>query len=250
MNRVLQFLAIAVTLSLVAAASAVEKKTIVIGDPKTQWASSKACAGYAPDYANTIANSLRSRIVETGAYKVVSREQMQKILREHEMSMTGLSDPSKAKILGQFLQADLVMSTEVLCHPTSVEFIVQLVDVETAEIVFSKTYEMQDLQKVSRALKDLAALLKKYAQTGSIGESAGKTEAMMMIDSKALHSASEAIISVIGASLPRLTAKVTEVNAYDDTIKLDVRGKGWAGLKLQVKRNDEEIGWLYLKKTG
>jgi curli biogenesis system outer membrane secretion channel CsgG len=251
-----RFLALCLLAGFVLAAgtvSAQDKKTIVVGDPKTQWAGGKACAGYAPDYANTIASSLRSRIIETGAFKVVSREQMQKILREHEMPMTGLSDPSKAKILGQFLQADLIMATEVLCHPTSVEFIVQLVDVETAEIIYSKTYEMQDLQKVSRALKDLADLLKKYAKTGAIGESAGKTEKMMMIDSKALHDASSVIIKVISMSVPHARVKVSEVNAYDEEGGLKVKmmgGKGWAGLKFLVKRGGEEIGWLYLKESG
>lgn len=246
----LSLLALILTLGFSTGALCAEKKKIVIGDPKTKWASSSACRGFAPSYADTIARSLRSRLVQSGAFRVVSRGQLKKVLREHEMAMTGLSDPSTAKVLGQFLQADLVMSTEVLCQPTSVEFVVNLVDVETAEIVWSKDYEMKNLRKVSRALKDIAKLLKKYAKTGAIGESAGKSEAMMMIDSKALHDASEAIISILERSIPNASVTVEDVNAYADTIKVKIHGRAWAGTKFKVKRDDEDIGWLYLKKEG
>ena len=244
----LSVLVIVLTMGMAAVAQA-EKKKIVVGDPKTKWARSSACRGYEPTYADTIARSLRSKIVQTGAYRVVSRDQLKKVLREHEMSMTGLSDPTTAKMLGGFLQADLVMATEVLCHPNHVEFIVSMVDVETAEIVFSKAYEMRNLKKTSKAMKDIVKLLKKYAKTGEFGD-AGKSEAMMMIDSKALHDASETIITILERTVPHVSAKVQDVNVYAETIKVRVRGRGWAGMKLKVVRDDEEIGWLYLKKKG
>jgi curli biogenesis system outer membrane secretion channel CsgG len=246
----LGFLALVLTLGFSTGALSAEKKKIVVGDPKTKWASSSACRGFAPSYADTIARSLRSRIVQTGAFRVVSREQLKKVLREHEMAMTGLSDPSTAKILGQFLQADLIMATEVLCQPNSVEFVVNLVDVETAEIVWSKDYEMKNLKKVSRALKDIAKLLKKYAKTGAIGETAGKSESMMMIDSKALHDASEAIISILERSIPRARVTVEDVNVYAEKVKVRLSGNAWPGTRFKVMRDDEEIGWLYLKKKG
>jgi len=245
----LSVLVIVLTLGMAAVVQAEEKKKIVVGDPKTTWLDEGPCRYQRASYADTVARSLRSKIVQSGAYRVVSREQLQKVLREHEMSMTGLSDPTNAKMLGGFLQADLVMSTEVLCHPNHVEFTVSMVDVETAEIVFSKAYEMRNLKKTSKAMKDIIKILKEYAKTGKIGD-AGKSEAMMMIDSKALHDASEAIIAIIEQSVPNVTAKVKDVNVYAETIKVRVRGHGWAGMKLKVMRDDEEIGWLYLKKKG
>ncbi len=236
-------------LILHASALGAEKKKIAIGDPKTQWASSGACQGYAPTYAETIANSMRSRLVETGAFRVMNREQMQKILKEHEMGMTGLSDPATAKVMGQFLQVDMLMGTEVLCHPNFVEFVVSLIDVETTEIVWSKTYQMENLQKVNRALKDIAELLKKYATTGAIGEK-GKGEDLMMINSKALRDASEAIVSNITRSIPNISAQIEEVNAHADTIKVKVGSQAWAGMKFKVQRDDQEIGWIFLKEKG
>jgi hypothetical protein len=92
--------------------------------------------------------------------------------------------------------------------------------------------------------------MKKYAKTGAIGDSAGKTEEMMMIDSRALRDASETIIAILERTVPRVRAEVEEVNTYAETIKVKVRGRGWAGMKLKVVRDDEEIGWLFLKKKG
>lgn len=246
----IQVMLAALALIFTSGALAAEKKRIVVGDPHTSWVAGKACRGHAPNYADTIARSLRSRIIESGAFRVVSRGQLKKILKEHEMAMTGLADASQAKAVGRLLQADLVMTTEVLCHPTSVEFTAQLIDVETGEFVWSKTYEMANLRKVSRALKDIAKLLASYARTGAIGESAGKSEKMMMIDSKALHDAADAIITTIQRAVPDTRATVEDVNPYAGTVKVKLHGRGYAGLGLLVRRDDEDVGWLYLKKKG
>lgn len=226
-----------------------EKIKIVIGDPKTHWSEGKACQGHASEYALTVSKSLRVRLVESGAYSVISRGQLQKILDEHNMAMTGLSDPVNAKILGQFLQADLIMAPEVLCHPNMVELNVILVDVENAEIVWAKNYKMKNLSKVNRALKDIVKLMTEYSQTGSTEASAGKSEDLMMIDSKALHDASENIIEAIENRMPRARGEIKEVNVYAETIKVKVHGDSFPGLKLKVVRDDEEIGWIFLKEA-
>jgi hypothetical protein len=240
-------LTVLLTMGLALGAMAGDKKKIVVGDPLTKWAQSKACRGYAPTYADTIARSLRTRLFETGQYDVVSREQLKKILREHEMAMTGLVDPSNAKITGQFLQADLVMATEVLCQPDFVEFKIHLFDIETAKMVYAKTYEMKDLKKTRKALVDITKMMAKFAKTGKMGGGSGT---LMMVDSKALADASAVIIRVVEQTVPSASVTVEDVNVYAETIKVKMRGSAWPGTKFKVKRDDEDIGWLYLKKKG
>jgi TolB-like protein len=227
-----------------------EKKTIAVGQPKTRWNRSSACRGYAPSYADTIADSLRSRLVETGAYNVVSRDQMEKLLKEHEMSMQGLMDPNQAKALGQFLQADYLMGVKLLCHPKHVEMNVNLVDVETTQIVWAKTYEMRNLTKVRRAMNDMAKLMKKFARDGSMGVSTGPFN---LVDSKAFHDATKYIVERIRHTIPQASGTIEEVNVYGEELKVKIRHSGykpWAGLKLKVTRNEEELGWVFLKKKG
>ena len=241
---------VAVVLLLFSTGSlAADKPRIAVGEPTTKWTSGRACSGVsANNYADSVARSLSTRLVETGAFKVLSRNQIKRIIKEHELVMTGLGDPATAKATGRLLQADFLLVTDVVCHPDHVEFLASLIDVETGEKVWAKTYEMRNLRKTSRALKDIAKLVADYARTGSVGKSAGKTEAMMMIDSKALHDAADAIMSTIEQAVPAATASIEEVNPYAGSIRLRVRGRAFPGLVMAVARDDEEIGTLVLRK--
>jgi curli biogenesis system outer membrane secretion channel CsgG len=239
--------------SAIAAADKNSKKRIAVGDFKTDWARGQACQGHASNYGETLAASLRTRLAETGAFSVLSREQMQKLMREHDLAMTGLADASNAKVLGQFLQADLLLSGDLLCNPKTVEFNVNLIDVETTEIVWAHNYNMKDLNKINRMLKDIAKLAADYAKTGKVAKSAGDTEDLMLIDSKILHTATQMVIADISRSIPKASARIEEVNAYGETIKVKITGaanKVWPGLRMKVVRSDEDVGWIFLKKTG
>ncbi len=235
--------------SLVALAQQPEKIKIVVGDPKTQWSKGKTCHGQPAGYAQTLQRSLRTRLAESGAFIVISRGQLQKLLDEHNLAMSGLSDPVNAKMLGQFLQADLVLSTEVLCHANLAEIGVNLIDVETTKIVWAKSYKMRNLSKINRALDDIVKLIIDHTNTGSTGKPAGDSEKLMMIDSKALRRASTETLKAIERLLAGAEAEIVEVNAYAGIIKLKASGRLWPGLKLKVVRDDEDIGWIFLKES-
>jgi hypothetical protein len=239
---------LALLLSLDASAAGKDKKRIAIGDPGV----SAACIARTRTYAGTFAASLRTAIAETGRFSVVSRSQMHKILKEHEMTMTGLIDQSNAKTLGGFLQADLILAVELLCFDDHVELNVNLVDIETTEIVGAKRYTMKDLSKSRKAVNDLAKLMKKYAETGSMGE-AGKGEVFQIVDSKAFADASEYIVKRIRYAIPKAVGTIEEINVYGETLKVKISYSGydpWAGLKFKVVRDGEDVGWVYLKKAG
>lgn len=229
------------------------KKRIAVGDFKTDWARGSSCQGLASNYGDSLAASLRTRLAETGAFSVLSREQMQKVMREHDLTMTGLADASNAKALGQFLQADLLLGGDLLCNPKTVEFNVNLIDVETTEIVWAHNYNMKDLNKVNRMLKDIAKLAADYAKTGKIGKSAGDTEDLMLIDSKVLASATQLVIADISRSIPNASGRIQEVNTYGESLKVKIGGnanKVWPGMRLKVVRDEEDIGVIFIKKTG
>jgi Curli production assembly/transport component CsgG. len=239
--------------STIVAADKTQKKRIAVGDFKTDGTQGRAGQGHPSNYGDALAASLRTRLVETEAFSVLSREQINKVMREHDMVMGGLADASNAKVLGQFLQADLLMGGDLLCHPTTVEFNVNLIDIETTEIVWAHNYNMKDLSKINRMLKDIAKLVADYAKKGKIGKSAGVTEDLMLIDSKVLHAATQMVIADISRSLPTASAQIEEVNAYGDTIKVKISGaakKVWPGMRMKVVRDNEDIGLIFLKKIG
>ncbi|MBW2702494.1 MAG: hypothetical protein JRF33_16865 [Deltaproteobacteria bacterium] len=241
-------LTLAIGLSFAFQARADDKKVIAIGEAKTI-----NCGGnryFRDQRAAAVASNLRSRIAATRVFTVVSRTVMGKILQEHKMVMVGLADSATVKELGQLLQADYLLGLEVTCMDT-ITFNVNLWDVETGATSFTKVYEMKDGKKVSRAVKDIAKVIKDFGKSGRWPGGPGKSETMMMIDSKAFHDSAEYIIRQIRHQVPKFQAKVEEVNAYSDTITLKVSygaRKAWPGLKLKVERDGEEIGWMYLKE--
>ncbi len=245
-------------LALASPAMAQEKKKlrIAVGDFFTKGGGENVCRGWPSNYGQTAAASLRSRLAETGAFTVLSREQILKVLKEHEISMTGLGDAENAKATGQFLQADLIVGGDFLCQPNYFEFNVNLIDVEKAEIVWAKVYEMKDVSKMNVTLKNMAKLMADYAKTGSMGKSAGETEDLGMIDTKIMTAASEAVITTIQQALPRVAGVIDDVNVYAEgksPIKVKISSGGnqwWPGFKLQVKNGEDEVGWIVLKKKA
>ena len=250
MKTKLAFIALVIAGLLAASAQAEDKKRkkIVIGDP-----SAEGCR-YSYDaqkVASAVAASLRTSLSATGYYSVVTRSQMRKILKEHEMAMTGLIDPENAKSLGNFSQAELVMSVEFICLGDVVQFNVNTYDIETTEPVFSKVYEMKDMRKTSRALRDITKAMKKFAKTGKQTEGGGNI--WQLVDSKAFYAATEYMVGRIRYAIPKAYGDIEDVNTYADSVKVNIKYSGykpWAGLKLKVTRDDEKLGWVYLKKNG
>lgn len=248
-NRAVVLTCIAVLLASLTAL-AEDKKVIAVGDPNTHWAQTEACKGYAPTYATSLADSLRSRIAESGVYRVVTRVQMGKLLKEHEMAMTGITDPNRVKSLGKLLQADFLLGVELICHPNTVEINVNLWDTETGESVFAKVYEQSDLESVRKAL---VTITKAIAEYGKTGRASASDDCFTVVDSKAFHDAANFMVERIHSTIPRASGAIEELNMYDGSMKVKINSSGfepWAGLKFKVKRGDEELGWVFLKKKG
>lgn len=248
-SRMTMYLAaIAVIFGLSFNALADEKKVIAVGEPS----SLGRCKYYDANLAEAMMVSLRNYINQTGAFKVVSNRQMKAILNEHKLSMVGLVDPEKAKSLGDWLQADYLLSVDFICLPEHIELAVNLTDIEKRENVFTKQYPM-DLRKTRRTLKDLTKLLKRFAKTGETGGDAGDSEIFQLVDSKAFQDATEYIVKRIIYTIPKAYGTIEEVNVYGDELKVNIRYSGfkpWAGLKFKVEHDGEEVGWLFLKKSG
>jgi hypothetical protein len=145
MKPIKLFCLIGLSIIFFSSAALAGKKSIVLGDTKTKWASSSACTGYAPSYADTIAKSLLAKIAESKSFSVISRDKFK---------------TSK--------QADYVLTVQVLCHTNSVELVVMLVDVETAEIAWSKMSEFDNVRKIKSGLGEIVRLLSAYAKSGKL----------------------------------------------------------------------------------
>ena len=64
--------------------------------------------------AGQISELIRMEMINTGQYKVLEREQMDKILKEQEFQQTGCTDVSCAIQAGQLLSADKMLIGSVM----------------------------------------------------------------------------------------------------------------------------------------
>ena len=231
-----------------------EKPVIAVGTSKTKWSTSGACRGYASTYADTLMDSLRSRISQSGAARIVSRAQMAKLLKEHEMGMVGLTDPNRSKQLGKLLQADYLAAIDFICQPDALEINLNFWDTETGESVFTTVKQLSKLRKYRRALKDITKEIKDFIKSGKKPKAPDEGCGFLIVDSRAFHDASEYIVAQIRSTIPKATGTIEEINTYDESIKVNISHSGytpWAGLKLKVSRaGEEELGWVYLTKKG
>jgi TolB-like protein len=83
-----------------------------------------------------ISERLTSRIVKTKAYKVVDRQNLEKILQEQKLQASGLVDSETAKSLGKILGVEaIVTGTMSEMVGNKLEIYAKLIKTETAEIL-------------------------------------------------------------------------------------------------------------------
>jgi TolB-like protein len=153
-----------IVLALLAAAAPAgakgPKRTLVFGKAKTRWASSRACRGYAPSYADTVARSLRTRLAETGAFRIVDLAALEALGRKPGAELITDLEAAK-KIRG----ADYLVKVEILCHPETVELGVQLVEVSSSDVVWAKAQHMESVDSVEKALGNVVGMIVRFART-------------------------------------------------------------------------------------
>ncbi|MFC2048792.1 CsgG/HfaB family protein [Elusimicrobiota bacterium] len=77
------------------------------------------------------------KMLETGSFKVVDRNNVLKIVEEQMFGQTGLVDPDSAAKIGELLGAKLLVMGNIAKLGSAYQISARLVDVETAEVIES-----------------------------------------------------------------------------------------------------------------
>ena len=101
-------------------------------------------------------------LVNQGRFKVVSRDQLENILRELKLSGSGLVDPVSALKAGKLAAAEAIMVATVNESPKAVEIYAQLINTETSTVLASKdVFDPEKAPGTARTkMRELAAKLK------------------------------------------------------------------------------------------
>ena len=101
-------------------------------------------------------------LVNQGRFKVVSRDQLENILRELKLSRSALVDQATAVRAGKLAAAEAIMVATVNESPKSVEVYAQLINTETSTVLASRDiFDPEKAPGSARAkMRELAAKLK------------------------------------------------------------------------------------------
>jgi len=102
-----------------------------------------------------VTDLIRSNMVDTGRFTVVERSQMDAILKEQEIQMTGCTDSSCAVEMGKLLSANKVLIGEINKLGSDIVITVRIVDVEKGVAEFSTNEKAENIEKIDKAVKAL-----------------------------------------------------------------------------------------------
>jgi TolB-like protein len=107
-------------------------------------------------------DKLVTGFVSTNRFKVIERAQLEKILEEQKLGMTGIIDASTAAQIGKGIGVDGVVCGSITQGGNAVTIDARLIDTETAAIIVAKDAYSSgtSLQNLSQMISDLAAKFK------------------------------------------------------------------------------------------
>jgi TolB-like protein len=81
-------------------------------------------------------------VIDAKSFGVVERIQLAAILKEHQISISGLVDPATIKKLGQFAGVDAIVTGTLVPFSDSVRLTAKVLDVSTAKVMAVSTAEL------------------------------------------------------------------------------------------------------------
>ncbi|MFC1523044.1 CsgG/HfaB family protein [Elusimicrobiota bacterium] len=111
--------------------------------------------------ALAISEFLRSALVETQTFRVINRQDMNKLLTEMRVQQSGYTSSSDAAQVGQVLNAQKVIVGSISVLGEVFYINVNMVNVETHEIEFAKSATAYSIDDLQSAMNDLAVEIAK-----------------------------------------------------------------------------------------
>lgn len=108
--------------------------------------------GRVTDFGRFLAEELITRLYDTEKFKVIERQQLNKVIAEQKLSLTGVVDPASAKQLGKLLGVDAIASGTYSDLAQSLKVNARLISAATGEIFAVASTEIFKDESVTRLL--------------------------------------------------------------------------------------------------
>lgn len=109
--------------------------------------------------ASGISDIIRSDLVDTGLFLVVERNQMNEILKEQGLQMTGCTDDACAVQVGKLLSANKMLVGEITRMGRSILITIRIVDVEKGVAEYSSKEKAKSEKELDKAASRLSMKL-------------------------------------------------------------------------------------------
>lgn len=105
-----------------------------------------------------VSEVLTTSLVNSESFKIIEREQLQKVTKEFELSQTGIIDTSSAKQIGKVLGADAIVTGSVIKIGKNLRLDARIIDVTTGIILTAEKSEGEtDLKSIGTMADRLVA---------------------------------------------------------------------------------------------
>ena len=101
-----------------------------------------------------LSEELITRLYETKKFKVIERQQLNKIIAEQKLSLTGVVDPASAQKLGRVLGVDSIVFGSVSDLVKTLRINARLIGTETGEVFAAASIEIVKDEAVSSLMGD------------------------------------------------------------------------------------------------
>ena len=148
---------------------------------------------------------LSSFMLKRARFSVIERRNLQAILEEHRLSMSGLVDESTALKVGKLLAADDMLLGSILERVNSLEIYARLVDTETAEVItavdiYGEDIDIEALRSLSQGV-DLRLTEELPVLEGIVIKSDGRRFAVDLGKQSQIKKGSKVIVYSIGREI-------------------------------------------------
>ncbi|MFH1562991.1 MAG: FlgO family outer membrane protein [Nitrospirota bacterium] len=91
--------------------------------------------GNVNEFSRYLAEELITRLFQTGKFKVIERRQLNKVIEEQKLSLTGMIDPDSAKTLGKILGVEAIVTGSMADLQDSVKLNARIIGTENADVL-------------------------------------------------------------------------------------------------------------------
>lgn len=107
-----------------------------------------------------VSEMFTTEVVNSEAFKIVEREQLQKVLKEIAMAQSGIIDTTKAQEIGRMLGADAIITGSVIRIQDNLRIDARIIEVKTGVVVSAvNRFCTEELADISRQVKAITQAL-------------------------------------------------------------------------------------------